>query len=198
MLNIHWKDWCWCWSSNIWLPDMKSWPTGKDPDAGKDWGQKKKGATENEIVGWHHQLNGHEFEQTLGDRERHGSLMYCSSWGHSIGHNLATEQLSQEALWGDVFLLIWNKKDYKSKWNLEKPAGIMFSSFWRQAWLTIFMGFSRQEVASHSLLQWSTFCQNSEEYENSLNSMKRQKYDSERWTPQISRCPVCYCRRVEK
>ena len=115
MLNIHWKDWCWCWSSNIWLPDMKSWPTGKDPDAGKDWGQKKKGATENEMVGWHHQLNGHEFEQTLGDREGLGSLMCCSSWGHSVGHNLATEQLSQEALWGDVFSLIWNKKGYKSK-----------------------------------------------------------------------------------
>ena len=87
----------------LWPPDMKSWPIEKDSDAGKDWGQKKKGATENEMVGWHYQLSGHEFEQTLGDREGHGSLVCCSLWGHSIGHSLAIEQLSQEALWRDVF-----------------------------------------------------------------------------------------------
>ena len=52
----------------LWSPDAKSWLTGKNPHAGKDWGQEKKGATENEIVGWHRQLNGHEFEQILGDR----------------------------------------------------------------------------------------------------------------------------------
>ena len=53
--------------------------SGKDPDAGKDWGQEEKGATEDEMVGWHHQLNGHEFEQTLGDSEGQGSLACCSS-----------------------------------------------------------------------------------------------------------------------
>ena len=52
----------------LWLPDAKNQVTGKDPDVGKDWGQEKE-ATEDEIVGWHHQLNGHEFEQTLGDSE---------------------------------------------------------------------------------------------------------------------------------
>ena len=45
----------------LWPPDAKSWLTGKDPDAGKDWGQEEKGTTEDEMVGWHHQLNGHEF-----------------------------------------------------------------------------------------------------------------------------------------
>ena len=50
-------------------PDEESRLTGKDPDAGKDRGQEEKGATEDEMVGWHHQLNGHEFEQTLGDSE---------------------------------------------------------------------------------------------------------------------------------
>ena len=45
----------------IWLPDAKSWLIGKDPDAGKNWGQEEKGATEDEMVGWHHQLDGHEF-----------------------------------------------------------------------------------------------------------------------------------------
>ena len=57
----------------LWPPDAKSWLIGKDPDAGKDWGQEEKGATEDEVVGWHHQLNGHEFEQTLEDSEGQGS-----------------------------------------------------------------------------------------------------------------------------
>ena len=52
-----------------------------DPDAGKDWGQEEKGAMENELVGWYHQLNGHEFEQTLGDREEHEGLACCSPGG---------------------------------------------------------------------------------------------------------------------
>ena len=48
-------------------PDVKNWPIGKDPDAGKDRRQEEKGTTEDEMVGWHHQLNGYEFEQTPGD-----------------------------------------------------------------------------------------------------------------------------------
>ena len=63
-------------------PDAKCWLFGKDPDAGKDWRQKEKGMIEDEMVGWHHQLNGHEFEQTVGDSEGQGSLVCCSSWGH--------------------------------------------------------------------------------------------------------------------
>ena len=65
----------------LWPPDAKSWLIGKDPDAGKDWGQKEKGATEDESVGWCHRHNGHEFEQTLGDSEGQGSLVHCSPWG---------------------------------------------------------------------------------------------------------------------
>ena len=57
----------------LWPPDVKSWLTGKDPDAGKGWGQEEKGTTEDEMVGWHHWLQGHEFEHTLGDRGQ-GSL----------------------------------------------------------------------------------------------------------------------------
>ena len=64
----------------LWPSDAKSWLIGKDPDTGKNWGQEK-GVTENEIVGWHHWLNGHEFEQTLGDSEGWGSLECCSPWG---------------------------------------------------------------------------------------------------------------------
>ena len=65
----------------LWPPDEKSWRIGKDPDAGKDWGQEEKGVTEDEMVWWHHQLNGHESEQTLGGNEGQGSLECCSSWG---------------------------------------------------------------------------------------------------------------------
>ena len=65
----------------LWSPDAKNWLIGKDPDAGKDWMQEEKGMTDYEVVGWHHWLNGHEFEQTLGDSEGQRSLACCSPWG---------------------------------------------------------------------------------------------------------------------
>ena len=58
----------------------KSWLIGKDPDAGKDWGQEEKGTTEDEMVGWHHWLNAHEFEQAPGSSKGQGSLVCCSPW----------------------------------------------------------------------------------------------------------------------
>ena len=66
----------------LWPPDVKSWLIWKDPDTGKDWGQEKKGMTEDEMVGWHHQFNGHEFEQAPGAGDGQGSLAHCSPWGH--------------------------------------------------------------------------------------------------------------------
>ena len=65
----------------LWSPDTKNWFTEKDPDAGKDWRQEEKGMTEDEMVGWHHRLNGHESEQALGVGDRQGSLLCCSPWG---------------------------------------------------------------------------------------------------------------------
>ena len=62
-------------------PDAKNWLIGKDPDAGKDWRQEEKQITEDKMVGWHHWLNGHEFEQALGDGDGQGSLACCSPWG---------------------------------------------------------------------------------------------------------------------
>ena len=64
-----------------WPPDVKSWLIGKDPHAVKDWRQEKKGTTGDEMVGWHHWLNGLEFEQAPGDGEGQGSLACCSQWG---------------------------------------------------------------------------------------------------------------------
>ena len=66
----------------FWPPDVKSQLIGKDPDSGKDWRQEEKGTTEDKIVGWHHQLNGHEFEQAPGDGQGQGRLVCCSPWGH--------------------------------------------------------------------------------------------------------------------
>ena len=66
----------------LWPPHTKSWLIGKDPDAGRDWGQEEKGMTEEEMAGWHHQLDGHEFEWTLGVGDGQGGLVCCGSWGH--------------------------------------------------------------------------------------------------------------------
>ena len=67
----------------LWPPDAKSWLIWKDSDAdaGKDWGKEEKGTTEDEMVGWHHWLNGHEFGWTLGVGDGQGGLACCSLWG---------------------------------------------------------------------------------------------------------------------
>ena len=66
----------------LWPSDAKNWLTGKDPDAGKDWRPEEKGTTEDEMVGWHRQLNGHEFEQPLGAGDGQRGLACYSPWGH--------------------------------------------------------------------------------------------------------------------
>ena len=65
----------------LWPPDIKNWLIWKDPDAGKDWRREEKGMTEDEMVGWHHRLNGHEFELILGVGDGQGGLVCCSPWG---------------------------------------------------------------------------------------------------------------------
>ena len=66
----------------LWPPDVKSWLIGKDPDAGRDWGQEEKGTTEDEMVGWHHWLDAHGFGWTPGVGDGQGGLVCCSSWAH--------------------------------------------------------------------------------------------------------------------
>ena len=65
----------------LWTPDTKNWLTRKYPDAGKDWRREEKGTTEDEMTGWHHWLNGHEFGQSLGVGDGQGGLAYFSPWG---------------------------------------------------------------------------------------------------------------------
>ena len=65
----------------FWPPDVKNWLTGRDPDAVKDWRQEEKGMTENEMAGWHHWLDAHEFGRTPGVGDGQGGLACCDSWG---------------------------------------------------------------------------------------------------------------------
>ena len=87
-------------ASVLWPPDVKSWLIRNNPDAGKDWRQEEKGTTEDEMVGWHHQPNGHEFEQALGDGEGEGRLACCSPWG--CKESDMTEQLNNNYIQGTV------------------------------------------------------------------------------------------------
>ena len=91
---LHWFSLCSCDNAEapiLWPPDVKSQLTGKDPNAGKDWGQEKRVA-EDKMGRWHHWLNGHDSEQTPGDSEGQGTLVCCSPWGHKVGQDLTTEQ----------------------------------------------------------------------------------------------------------
>ena len=91
--QIHWKDWCWSCSSNNLATDEKSWLPGKVPGTGKDWGQEEKGMTEDEMVGWHHWFNGHEFEQALGQMVKDKEAWCVAVHGVSkSGHELGTKQ----------------------------------------------------------------------------------------------------------
>ena len=83
----------------LWPPDVKSWLIWKDPDAGKDWGQEK-GTTEDEMVGWHHQLSGHGFGWTLGVGDGQGGLACCGLWGRKESD--MTEWLNWTELNGSV------------------------------------------------------------------------------------------------
>ena len=96
ILNIHWKDWG--WTPILWSSDGKKGLIGKDPDAGKDWRQEEKRTTEDEMVGWHHWLNGHEFEWAPGVGDGQGSLQCCSLCGHKESD--MTERLN----WTDTTL----------------------------------------------------------------------------------------------
>ena len=80
----------------VWLPDVKNRLIRKGPGAGKDWRQEEKGMTEDEMVGWHHWLGGHEFEQAPGVGDGQGSLVCCSPWGHKELNK--TDQLTQQQL----------------------------------------------------------------------------------------------------
>ena len=97
----------------LWPPYAKSWLIGKDPDAGKEWRQEEKGTTEDEMVGWHHRLDGHGFGWTPGVGDGQGGLACCSSWG--CKESDTTERLNWTK-W-DFASLAWSVVPRKFKVN---------------------------------------------------------------------------------
>ena len=104
----------------LWPCDVKSWLTGKNSDAGKDWGQEEKGTTEDEMVGWDHRLDGHEFEQALWVGDGQGSLACCSPLGHR--ESGTTEQLKNSS--EDIEILLGKDAAFVfSHTEFEVPVG---------------------------------------------------------------------------
>ena len=89
----------------LWPHDAKNWLIGKDPDAGKDWRREEKGMTEDEMAGWHHRLNEHEFEQALGVGDGQGGLACCSPWG--CKESDVTERLNWTELLTEIQVKPW-------------------------------------------------------------------------------------------
>ena len=123
----------------LWPPDAKSRLIGKNPDVRKDWGQEEKGTTEDEMVGWHLWLSGHEFEQTPGDGEGQGSLVCCSPWSNKD---------SDTTEW-----LINNNNIQKYNWlfyvNFVSCDIVKSKDFWGISFCASFLGFSIS-ISSHS------------------------------------------------
>ena len=105
----------------LWPPDVKSWLIRKDPDAGKDWGQEEKGMTEDEMVGWHHWLDGHEFAHTLGVGDGQGGVECCSPWGHK-----ESDGLSHWTEMTEVFHIhsVWRRKWQTAPFKWENESKI--------------------------------------------------------------------------
>ena len=135
----------------FWPPDVKSWVTGKDSDAGKDWRHEEKGMMEDETVGWHHWLNGHEFEQAPGDGEAQGSWVCCSSWGCKEPNTTVwlnnNSKVSQHSDKKSLFPLFCSFD--KSLGSLEKV--FMQNGFRQEVWMSFLLSVFLLE----SNLRWS-------------------------------------------
>ena len=105
----------------LWPPDEKNWLIGKDPDAGKDWGQEK-GMTEDEMVGWHHGVSGHEFEQALGVGDgqvlQRGGHDWATELNWLMNHFITSDQSSFWEIFSSLFFKILKLNYYGGIWNL--------------------------------------------------------------------------------
>ena len=150
----------------FWSPGAKSWLIGKDPVAGKDWRQEEKGLTEDEMVGWYHRPDGHEFEQALGDSEGQGSLECCSPWSRRVGTWLSDWTTNLQRLWHAMFLAWWSELYFlfppKEPDNLDKQKvysqhsggrGIRGEKRYTFSWLE---NGHRQELVGHNQETQST------------------------------------------
>jgi len=128
----------------LWPPDAKCWLIWKDPDDGKDWGREEKGTTEDEMVGWHHQLNGYGFGYTLGVGDGQGGLAWCGSWGRK--ESGTTEQLN----WTEFQLRMVKNSGDRWWWELHNTTMWMYlmplnceNNIFYMAFLTINKTFKR-------------------------------------------------------
>ena len=118
-------------------PDVKSWLIGKDPDAGKDWEQEEKGMTEDEMVGWHHRLNGHGFRWTLGVGNGQGGLACCGSWG------------SKES-----DMTEWTELNWMSGWTMDNEFYNIYPfNCWRTYWLLPNLGNDESKASINTHVQ---------------------------------------------
>ena len=142
----------------LWPPHEKSWLIGKDPDAGKDWGQEEKGTTEGEMAVWHHWLNAHEFGWTPGVGDGQGGLACCDSWGHKESDT--TEQLK----WTE---LNWSNLRQISKicyhlFNLSvRYLDISYLTLMYFTYLIMLNNFEKQEwkASQKEVMYWQKFCE---------------------------------------
>ena len=126
----------------LWPPDVKSWFIWKDPNAGKDWGQEEKGTTEDEMVGWHHWLDGHGFGKTPGVGDGQGGLVCCGSWGHKESDT--TERLN----WTEPFMA-FSRKEYWSGLPFSSPVYNVLSeisTMTHLSWVAVY-------VMAHSFIE---------------------------------------------
>ena len=119
----------------LWPPDVKNLLTGKYPDAGKDWRQEVKGMTEDEMVGWHHRLDGHGFGSTLGVGDGQGGLVCCGSWGHKQSGTTKRQnwtELGMQISMGEVIATdsYWSVRDFSNSFPERNFQG------WNQDWAT--------------------------------------------------------------
>ena len=112
----------------LWPPDEKSRLTGKDPDAGKDWRQEEKRETEGEMAQWHYQLNGHEFDQTLGDSEGQRSLVCCSPWDPQESDRISDWTTTSESTPRN---LLWSYTIHSMKIKMHKAIFHTYCKFWK-------------------------------------------------------------------
>ena len=120
VLNIHWKTDPEAEAPVLWPPDVKNWLTGKAPDAGKDWRQEEKGTTEDEMVGWHHRVDGYEFGQAPGVGDGQGSLACCS--------HMVTKSQTRLSDWSK--LIDKNIETYGVKWLSPGPGYVKCLTSW--------------------------------------------------------------------
>ena len=137
VLDVHWKDWCWSWIFNT----LATWLIGKDPDAGKDRGQEEKGMTEDEMVGWHHQFNGHGFGWAPGVGDGQGGLACCNSWGRKESDT--TEQLNWTEMtrWMKKQIVVYPQN--RIKLNIKKK--MLIFSMWINL-KTIIFGEKKRQI----------------------------------------------------